>query len=375
MDFKKTMDITDKNLREHVTFVKAIIITQIAVWHFYGFNVARNLSLSQCIGKVLSMTPSVSLSGLWLILVYFGGAVSKLFFLTSGFGLYLSHRSKPSAWPEFYRRRALRILPLYWLALVTIYVLTGDIPLGSLILHLFALQTFTPHYNDFSHMWFVGMLALFYMIFPLLAWCFSRSALKWPLVLISLIIGPLTPRALDYFGLRFDGLLPSIYLPYFILGMLLADVYVTNRKITEAIFSVKASLGAAAALAATLALQYKDMISADLVYVQLVLYFIALYVPYRIARTNAFVFNALGAVACASYVVYLTHLSLEGLILNYAMSHNLIDYVYSGSGSGSYFPSQAQFITTFIISYIFIVAISAAIQKYYNRYVYAKLTT
>lgn len=385
---KQIMEIPENRLWNYINFIKAIIITQIVFWHFYGFSPVRSKPLSQLIGQVLTLTPSVSLNGLWLIFVYYGGIVSKIFFATSGFGLYLSYRRNPATWLNFFKKRAFRLLPLYWLALITYPIRVSDgstVPLfiayptneltastmKSFVLHFFTLQTYTPYSLDFSQMWFIGMLSLFYLLFPGFVYCFSRRSLKCLFLVISLVVLPLAPWALNYFGVPFGDKLPRNYSYCFIFGMLLADVYITNKKITETLFSVKSALVATVIIVVTLALQYKDMIIVDLSDFQCFLWLIALYIPYTIARKNTYLIEFFRLVSYSSYAMYLFHLSFIVYILRYLARHKLTHRI--GGLTAYQHAVSTQLIIIFTLSYFAMLAISLVVQKTYDRYIYVKL--
>jgi peptidoglycan/LPS O-acetylase OafA/YrhL len=110
-----------------------------------------------------------------------------LFFVLSGFLLFLpyaramlTNRPLPHVW-LFYKRRALRILPVYWLALVVLAILTAlqhaPLRLGqAIVAHLFMVHDVFPHLNrDLEGpLWTLAVEAQFYLLLPLIAAALAR---------------------------------------------------------------------------------------------------------------------------------------------------------------------------------------------------------
>lgn len=177
-----------------------------------------------------------------------------LFFLISGFLLYrpyvVARCGGREALPtrEFYRRRALRIVPAYWVALTALAVwpgLDGDVfsfPHG-LWYYGFA-QTLDPDTSPYgiSPAWTLGCEVSFYLLLPLYAAGMRRwvgalapavQARREGYVLIALSAVSIVVRALQFTvldsreGMLLVNLLPS-YLLWFALGMGLAIVGATG---------------------------------------------------------------------------------------------------------------------------------------------------
>lgn len=106
----------------------------------------------------------------------------SLFFFISGFSLYYNNNSIGTFKDliNFYRKRLIRIYPLYWLAIIvtlicysyfngflSVEVGTG-VSLQTLSLSLFGLQGFLSIDNQNILFWFIGVILLFYLIFPLI---------------------------------------------------------------------------------------------------------------------------------------------------------------------------------------------------------------
>ncbi|MEI7626231.1 MAG: acyltransferase, partial [Actinomycetota bacterium] len=108
-----------------------------------------------------------------------------IFFAISGFLLYrpfvqsqMSRSPGPETW-RFYRRRLLRIIPAYWLALtvLSIYPLSQD-----MFLHwpkyYFFLQIYTPSDYGIGIAWSLCVEMGFYLILPAYVWAMGRTLAK-----------------------------------------------------------------------------------------------------------------------------------------------------------------------------------------------------
>ena len=178
--------------------LRAIAIL-LVIW--FHFNVDASLTLSR---------PTVSTMKILLPFSDVGSTGVYLFFVLSGFLLFLPYarallglQTFPST-RKFYLRRALRILPAYWLVLIIYLVLSVD-PLNrsssplDTISHFFLLHNYNPVAFHSIHgvFWTMAIESQFYLLLPLIAkvlWrvtgpgrSFKRS---WPVWLVC-FSGPL----------------------------------------------------------------------------------------------------------------------------------------------------------------------------------------
>jgi peptidoglycan/LPS O-acetylase OafA/YrhL len=102
-----------------------------------------------------------------------------LFVFVSGFVLYYNYGNLESfkEITRFYSKRAIRIYPLYWLALIVNILLAPQIYIPqlngvnsqSILVAFLGLQGFFPHsFFNTIWLWFVGVILIYYLIFPLL---------------------------------------------------------------------------------------------------------------------------------------------------------------------------------------------------------------
>lgn len=108
----------------------------------------------------------------------------ELFFVISGFCIaYPFALGKTLTWREFYRRRALKVLPSYLLALVVCAIFFDDGTVRSKpVFHLLTHLTFThnwffeTYYSTLGPAWSLAVEVQFYLLFPLLYFPLKR----WP---------------------------------------------------------------------------------------------------------------------------------------------------------------------------------------------------
>jgi peptidoglycan/LPS O-acetylase OafA/YrhL len=200
-----------------------------------------------------SSTPSfpgeLDPNGLFAIIVKHGFLGVNIFFVLSGFVLYLPYRTKKRAinrladFPDFYRHRAARLLPLYYIVVLVTVALHAKssagshawyMELGGLLstLFVFAPHGFMPPSNPV--LWSVGVEIWFSLLFPLLVMLITRWGLE-RLVLLSVVVcsafavagNLIVVDRVGVFRPFVGGISGSCY--QFIFGMLVCDLYVKSR--------------------------------------------------------------------------------------------------------------------------------------------------
>jgi peptidoglycan/LPS O-acetylase OafA/YrhL len=194
-------------------------------------------------GSVLAAAPEVTRP---LFFLSYGWIGVQLFFVLSGFVLYLPfarRRAKLATgadWCHFYRRRAARLLPLYYLVALLCLVLNQEPPVHDLRLPLelvsiagalftFAPHGFQPHLNP--PLWSLGVEIWFSILFPLMILAFRRwgairtilaaTALAWVSRGLGIAASPAHPIQPLTMGLTAN-------LEVFAVGMALAQAYVAG---------------------------------------------------------------------------------------------------------------------------------------------------
>ena len=131
----------------------------------------------------------------------FGQTGVDLFFVLSGFlitRILLTAKEDKHYFKNFYIRRFLRILPLYYLFLVITYILLPFLKLSTWVpfqqqfwfwLHIQNIPATFPSLENHgpSHFWSLAVEEHFYLIWPFLVYCLSPRKLMWASLAIILI--------------------------------------------------------------------------------------------------------------------------------------------------------------------------------------------
>ncbi len=203
-----------------------------------AFDFLRALAIIMIIPAHLSNFLSSTYSKLALYAVdpYFANMGLGLFIFMSGYLIYYNNHSIHSFQNvlSFYRKRLLRIFPLYWAA-ITAFTLVFFIfapklnsgfvfpnaehvfSLHNVIMHILGLQIFlAPAYaSPMLTLYFIGLIIVFYTIYPLMI-MFSKSSkqllLYSSIVFLGFLIVSRTFNVIDH---RF-----FMFFPIFVLGIL-----------------------------------------------------------------------------------------------------------------------------------------------------------
>lgn len=155
----------------------------------------------------------------------FGGEVGvTLFFLLSGYGIYLSlasaeERGHLPNWGSFMKKRCRRIMPQYYVCVTVLLIFMSTRLIGSDgFRHLFAYYTFTENLSPVTHgsingaLWTMGVIFQFYLIAPLLYRAVKKN---WLISSIAAILFTVFCRILIVRYLRAGGISDtSIYFVY-----------------------------------------------------------------------------------------------------------------------------------------------------------------
>nr|CAI9744724.1 hypothetical protein [uncultured bacterium] len=105
----------------------------------------------------------------------YGGV--DIFMFASGIGCYASY-TRDRDYGRFLKKRALRILPAYWLVLlvwmlVKAFVCGEKLYVSQIVGNIFCVQNFTGNGNDFN--WYISAIWLFYLLTPLFVLLVDRA--------------------------------------------------------------------------------------------------------------------------------------------------------------------------------------------------------
>src|SRR5207245_9840400 len=166
--------------------------------HLPGLDGVRGLAILMVMAVhfVGDATARTAAERLVVKLASYGVLGVDLFFVLSGFlitGLLLDAKNSPHYFRDFYARRTLRIFPLYYLVLATLFIVLPRI--GALTPALEEarerqvwLWTYTVNFyiaaksswalTYFSHFWSLAIEEHFYLLWPLVVFGFRREALE-----------------------------------------------------------------------------------------------------------------------------------------------------------------------------------------------------
>lgn len=159
------------------------------------------------INAVCSVNDKSEVNLLWIFynLSYFGTTGVDLFFVLSGFlitGILIDTRNHKKRYKIFYIRRALRIIPLYYLVifLVAVYFAfistLNQFDIKIFLQHMFYLQNMSPvfiqdykFFNVLRHTWSLAVEEQFYLIWPVIFYfSYKKSHLHAIYMCLGLIV-------------------------------------------------------------------------------------------------------------------------------------------------------------------------------------------
>lgn len=167
-----------------------------------------------------------------------------LFFILSGFLLtrpwvaWRLYGGRNPSVKSYFRKRAVRILPAYWVALVAVFVLLPNVVTGrSVVSNILVAQVYTGDLlNGFFQTWSLSTEVAFYAVLPLLAPLLVRGSIRRSLVAVA-AVALVAPAWIvlckgTLFGMQFPYAI--LWLPghidWFCAGMALA---ILERKIRD----------------------------------------------------------------------------------------------------------------------------------------------
>lgn len=172
---------------EWLDVIKGISILWIVVFHFFGTYVGDQLPsptgphyyrnyLTHCGASDALATVGCAAEATAVAVLRLGFHAVGVFLLLSGFGLTFTLAATPSnGWGTWYRRRLLRLFPMYWVAHL-IYFVSPFVARPEPIDYRFLLSALGdrvyPIYTIFYYAnpawWYFGLLLQLYVIFPVL---------------------------------------------------------------------------------------------------------------------------------------------------------------------------------------------------------------
>lgn len=356
-------------------FVKAVAIIWIFSYHFFNFRFLM-IPFGETFAKsiiddffVNASGPLNYLKGSFLLMFLHGHMGAELFFIASGFGLYLSHLKRQTTWRRFYTKRAIRIVPLYWFALVAV-VLSGSssfITTKSIVYHVFFLHVYTPNRLNFGPLWFMGALAMLYLLFPVFVKAFQRASTMWGLAVLSLFLTPMWSWLIDVSGIPYDGVTPTQYIPLFIVGMLLAHSQFYGTRLHRYVLlnpvTVTLSLVLFLALLVLSSYQLVPAVLAGKNFMALTA-FVGLGAPFLVIRKMP-AHRLIGFVSYSSYVVFLLQMTWIYLVATAIVKLDLAQYTLA-INKGIYFLSGREMVFMGVFAFFSLLLVSFFMQWGYD---------
>lgn len=160
-------------------------------------------------------------------LQFMGYVGVEVFFLLSGVGLIYSYTKKPDL-KTFFRKRLLRVLPVFWACLILIHVkniIVGEFSASDLILAASGLDFLIYGVLD---TWFIPAILICYLLFPLYYFISNKFGFAKSFVFSTIII---LLFALFISNSSFQYLLVFVIrLPVFFLGVYLGNLIISDTK-------------------------------------------------------------------------------------------------------------------------------------------------
>ncbi len=263
----KPVSPQDKRLSQTIPVLQGWAIFLVVVYHLWGYSKGDQLASEIALASWRSDVKGF-IEGILNIFCLLGEHGVAIFIIASGFGLASSWWRKTSSQDSpsfevigFWRRRLLRLFPLYWqahgLALLLVLVQPAWVPFGREVIdrgvmeaiaatfaRLTTLRNFIPDYYFFLNgaWWYVGLAVQLYLVFPLLISVGKRWG--WPILLLGSLLIEVVYRqiilALPLSGMATDLLLRCALFPSrlfeFAFGIFLAVTLLepapTNRLLT-----------------------------------------------------------------------------------------------------------------------------------------------
>ncbi len=152
----------------------------------------------------------------------------NIFLFCSGFGLTIAFVNRSQTVTEYWKKRFLRVYPLYLVSLVLYKFFVAEISVENFLFHVFLAHNFVHEYcNDPRPLWFVGVVFQFYAIFPILFKVLVRNRYIFTGVVLSLygvyllisfsVYSHMTPE--QRFDMSIDDMTLFGYAPILCFGM------------------------------------------------------------------------------------------------------------------------------------------------------------
>lgn len=359
------------------TAVRAAAILWIYSFHCYDFShTFGSIGKRRSEGILINIfgnaqNPADYLSGFFQLIFSFGDLGIHFFIIASGFGICLSYLRNKPYWAGFYKKRFVRILPLYWIALILIYLFSKKpvVSTTDLVNHLLLIQNFTENRLAFGPLWFVSYIVGLYILFPFIVKAFRNTYTKWALFVSSFLLTWIFSKALGFLGLQLVGLPITRFLNMFIIGMLLAESYYCGKSLHKVVFHPVVSLFSLLSLVtATYLVSFTFPYSQPFHDLIGILFFLSLSLPIWFFQNNTIFRKITGFIAYASYVIFLIHIDFFILSIIHAYKAGMLGATKLANGI-IWFRADGTFVIIGIGAFIIVFFLSYGTQRLYDSLV------
>lgn len=364
----------DKTIRLLFDFIKAFAIVWIFSYHFYNFRQMMSPFGPDYAKSVIELYfvnanggLADYLKGTFTMLFLNGHHGVELFFIASGFGIHLSQIRTQRGWVEFYMRRFIRVVPLYWMALLIISLIQNIEP-AVLLKHAFFIGIYSTRPLAFGPLWFVSTLALFYLLIPIITPIFKNPLGGWCAFALSLALIP----AAGWAGIEIGGMNILTYMPCFLLGMNLASMHHRGGAYKwRLVLSLSIGMACALAFIASVVISSYHAASPYILSKALlgILAFVALAGMFIVALSLPGISWATkrlpGIIAYASYLAFLSHMTIIYILGTVMVKTGPMHFMVIQKG-GVYFTSDGEYVIFGVVTFVMVTAFSYMAQMGYD---------
>jgi len=324
-------------LRLFFDFTKAVAILGVFSLHYYdiylGYGISVDRILRTGVLRYLSQdanSPAGLACFIFRTAAAFGGIGVPLFIIASGFGVYYSFLSRDLSWRQFFLKRFVRVVPLFYSAvlvsvLIDLLVYRNPFYLtpegaAAIGMNLLFLHVFSMKYSIASVFVFVGIIVQLYLLFPLFVKLFQHRRASWLFFAGACVVPVVSAELLQSAGSTFDGALVFDYFPYFLCGMFLADSVYHGRNLHRIVLGRTVSLMAAAGVLVMVYMTsyYIDFAPASRMLMSFLVFFSLPVLFETVTRLK--LGGITGYISAGAYAAYLFHMHIIRLAQEYFLS-------------------------------------------------------
>lgn len=323
-----------KAILEEIDGLRFLAILYVIIAHLHGFYTVKTPFFRDQLSDstLLRLAGSIGRNG------QHGVAI---FFIISGFILampfakqYLDSTGNRISLKQYYLRRLTRLEPPYIIALLLLtaaIVLKGLHSFEELLPHLIASLTYTHNivFNSMSWItpvaWSLEVEVQFYILAPFLASIFLLKKQKLRIfILIGGVVLSAILQEMSWFQNSFSLSMSLLgWFQYFLVGFILADIYVTSR-INFSVPKAVQAVGGGLLLVAISLVPYEGGLFFRIAYPTLCFLFFMLVLFFSFWK-KIFSLSVISVIGGMCYSIYLLHFATISFIGNYSIHFKITD--------------------------------------------------